>query len=78
MMRLCRRTSRHGTKDCIRHAIDDLCNLIIGFTVRHAGDNVTEAGKDLQTITAANKTNIVRVQSQPMVLSNDHGSRRYS
>lgn len=48
-------------------------NLVVAFAAGHARDQLTDAGQHHQTVAAPDQTNIVIVQTQAVVFTDDHG-----
>jgi hypothetical protein len=71
------RTTRDGTKDGIGKAVNDFRNLVVALTWRQTRDDAEAKRKDLKAIRASNEADVVLIQTQMIMLTNDHGGRAH-
>jgi hypothetical protein len=68
----------HGTKECIRNAVDHACGLIITLAFSAISKNGEKARKYLQAVVASNHANVVGIQTKLVLFTNHIGSGGHS
>jgi hypothetical protein len=71
MISLSSHATTHGAKECICNTVNHVCGLIIALTFCAIRKNREKAGKYLQAIVASNHANVISVQTQLVLLTND-------